>query len=253
MQMKGEHMFRFGKLPPKVDYRTLMFSNYLKDDIGDPPKEVDLDGRVCKNLNDHSIPDLFPMYQNDVLGDCVVAGMAHGVTVYHGMVSQRHIPLEQSVVRTYFNLTGGSDSGLYLLDAVKYWRSTGLEDAKIYAYANVKHTNHVHVKQAIALFGGLLIGFQCQEKVIEELNAGYPWQPGKLINAGHCVYVVGYDDKYVEVLTWGRLQKGSWAWWDYCVDETYVLLPPEAIYPEFTPNFDFNRLKRDLAEVASFI
>jgi hypothetical protein len=190
------------------------------------------------------------MFSNDVLGNCTIAGAAHGITVYHGMVSQRHIPALSEVIRIYNHLTGGIDSGLYMLDVVKYWRSTGIEDSKIYAYASVNKSNHTHVKQAIANFGGLFMGFQCQEKVLEEFRDKKPWKPGHLINAGHAVYVVGYDEEGVEVLTWGSTQRGTWDWWDMCVDESYALLPPEAKLTGFTPGFDFARLQKDLAEVA---
>lgn len=243
-------MFRFGKLPPKTDYRTLNFGYYLKDELPEPPPSVNLTARVCTNLNEPFPATLFPMYANDVLGDCTVAGAAHGVTVYHGMVSQRHIPSVQSVIRIYNHLTGGVDSGLYLLDVVKYWRGTGIEDSKIYAYASVSIHNRTHIKQAISIFGGVIMGFQCQEKVLEEFTNKKPWSPGKLINAGHAVYVTGYNDDGVDVLTWGSTQRGTWTWWETCVDEAYVLLPPEAKFSEFSPGFDFEHLKRDLADVS---
>lgn len=241
---------RFGKLPPKVDYRTLNLGNYLKDDLPEPQAAVSLVDRVYLNLEQTKIDVLFPMYANDQIGDCTVAGMAHGVTIHHGMVKQMHIPTQQNVIRIYNQLTGGIDSGLYLMDVLKFWRAVGIEESQIFAYANVNHVNHTHVKQAISIFGGLFMGFQCHEKVIEEFKNGKPWQPGRLINAGHAVYATGYDDKFVEMLTWGDVQRGSWAWWDKCVDECFALLPPEAVLPDFTPGFDFARLKKDLAEVA---
>jgi hypothetical protein len=253
VQMININGLRFGKLPPKIDYRTLRFVDYLTRDIPEPDREVNLLKRVYENLGDMRTNMLFPMYANDEIGDCTVAGMAHGVTVYHGMVVQRHIPELINVIKIYNFLTGGNDTGLYMLDVVKYWRSTGIEDSKVYAYTSVSHTNHLHVKQAISLFGGLLVGFQCQEKVIEEFANNKPWKPGKLVNAGHAVYVTGYNDDGVEVLTWGSTQKGTWAWWDACVDEAYAMLPPEAKLVGFTPGFDFDRLKKDLAEVSMFI
>ena len=55
----------------------------------------------------------------------------------------------------------------------------------------------------------------------------------------------------VTVLTWGSTQKGTWAWWDECVDEAYAILPPEASNPAFAPGFDVAELQTDLANVAS--
>lgn len=243
-------MYRFGKLPPKRDYRTLLFQNYLKEDIPAPPESLSLVDRVCTNLNEPFAEPLFPMYKNDELGDCTIAGAAHGITVFNGMIDNKYIPLEQSVIRTYYHLTGGVDSGLYMLDVVRYWRSTGIDNSKIFAFASVNSNNHTHVKQAINLFGGLFMGFQVQEKCLDEFKGKIPWQPGKLVNFGHAVYVTGYDYEGVELLTWGKVHKGTWAWWDYCVDEAYALLPPEAKDPEFTPGWDYTKLKEDLVEVA---
>ena len=249
MRLPTQTSFRFGKLPPKIDYRTISFGNYLKDDIPNPPSCTNHIERVSTELQ-HPPEYLFPMYSNDSLGDCTIAGMAHGVTVYNGMVKEEHIPSEKEVVRIYFHLTGGIDSGLYMLDVVKFWRATGIENHRVYAYASVSSHNHEHVMQAIWLFGGVFIGFQCQEKVVEEFRARKPWQPGIKLNAGHAVFVTGYSRDEVEVLTWGTTQKGTWAWWDEHVDEAYVLLPPEASQEGFTPGFDFERLKKDLEEVA---
>lgn len=245
--------YRFGKLPPKVDYRTLRFVNYVTQDIPEPNEAVDLLGRVYSNLGDQRTNLLFPMYANDEIGDCTVAGAAHGITVYHGMVTQRHVPDLVNVIKTYYHLTGGGDTGLYMLDVIRYWRTEGIEDSKIFAFTTISHTNHIHVKQAISLFGGLLIGFQCHEKVVEEFADRKPWKPGKLINAGHAVYVTGYDNDGVDVLTWGSTQRGTWEWWDTSVDEVYALLPPESKLEGFTPGFDFDRLKKDLAEVSMLL
>jgi len=202
------------------------------------------------HINDLSTEQRWYSANGIITHNCTIAGAAHGVTVYHGMVSQKHIPALQSVIRIYNHLTGGIDSGLYMLDVIKYWRSTGIEDSKIYAYASVNKINHTHVKQAISIFGGLFCGFQCQENVLDEFKDKKPWQPGKKINAGHAVYVTGYNDDGVEVLTWGTTQLGTWEWWDEHVDESFALLPPEAKIEGFTTGFDFERLKKDLSEVA---
>ena len=84
--------------------------------------------------------------------------------------------------------------------------------------AKIDPKNHTHIQQAIQLFGGVYIGFQVQENCIEEFNARQPGIPGKLTQDGHAVFVVGYDQNDVSVLTWGNTQQGTWAWWDECVD-----------------------------------
>jgi hypothetical protein len=55
----------------------------------------------------------------------------------------------------------------------------------------------------------------------------------------------------VTVLTWGNIQKATWAWWDACVDETYAILPLEAKDVQVAPGFDFAQLQADLEDVAN--
>src|SRR4051812_24088189 len=66
-------MFRFGKHPPKVDYRTLRFRTYATPALAAPPPSANVVDRVLKNLHTTNVSDLFPMDGNDVLGDCTIA------------------------------------------------------------------------------------------------------------------------------------------------------------------------------------
>jgi len=52
------------------------------------------------------------------------------------------------------------------------------------------------------------------------------------------------------MLTWGSTQKGTWAWWDECVDEAYAIVPPEAKKAGFAPGFNVQQLLADLNDVA---
>ena len=134
---------------------------------------------------------------------------------------------------------------------MNYWRKHAVNGDKILAFARIDPKNHMHVQQAIQLFGGVYLGFQCQQNCIEDFHAKKPWTPGALTHEGHAVYAVGYDPGLVTVLTWGNTQQGTWAWWDECVDEAYAILPPEATNPRFAPGFNMTQLQADLDAVAS--
>ncbi len=243
---------RFGKLPPKHDYRTFLFQNYLKDDIPTPPANYTALDRVYKNVGKSNVYELFPMLANDRLGDCTIAAVAHSDTVFNGLIKKLNVWPEDLVVKVYNHLTGGNDTGLAMLDVVQYFQKNVVVGDKLLAYVKVNPHNHAHVQQAIWLFGGLFMGFQVQEACLEEFANNIPWQPGPLMNAGHCVFTVGYDSYGLENLTWGAKQMGSWAWWDLCVDEAFVLLDAEAQVEGYAPGFDFSRLKKDLKEVANW-
>ena len=246
--------YRFGKLPPKIDYRTLRFKDYVTPTLAPPPPADNVLTRpkgVYHQLGTTDPTALYPMDGNDTLGDCTIAALAHAETTFNGMIGKKSIMSRQAVVKLYMHMTGGVDSGLNELDVLNYWRQHKVSRDEIIAFIRIAPRNHTHIEQAIHLFGGVYLGFQVQEKCLQEFDAHKPWTPGKLTTDGHAVFAVGYDHTGVTVLTWGNIQQGTWAWWDECVDEAYAILPPEAMKPDFAPGFDLAQLKADLAEVAN--
>jgi hypothetical protein len=242
--------YRFGKHPPKVDYRTLRLQSYLTAALPPPSPSYDVLSTVYDNLSVKDPTQLFPMDGNDTLGDCTIAALAHAETVYNGLVGKKQVLGEKSVVKIYMHLTGGIDSGLNELDVLNHWQSQSTGGSKILAFVSIDVKNHTHIQQAIQMFGGVYLGFQVQANAVEEFNARRPWTPGPLTNEGHAVYAVGYDSTGITVLTWGNTQQATWAWWDECVDEAYAILPPQAKKTDFAAGFDFAQLQADLADVA---
>jgi hypothetical protein len=237
---------RFGKHPPKLDYRNLRFGNYASG-LKAPPAEDDVLKRVYDKLKINDPKALFPMDGNDTKGDCTCAGLAHAITVFRGLLGDKRIMPTASVLKLYFKLTGGPDTGLNELDVLNYWRKNAVDGDKILAFAQLNVKKHDQIKQAIHEFGGCYLGFQVQENAIPDFDARKPWTPGKLTNDGHAVYAVAYDDKTVTVLTWGNTQVATWGWWDECVDEAYAILPPEAKKNGWAQGFDYDQLQHDLA------
>jgi hypothetical protein len=244
---------RFGKQPRLSDYRTLRFADYASDTLPAPPASYDVIANVLKQLSksESDIPALFPMDGNDQYGDCTIAAVGHAITVYEGLVGHQHVMTAKSLEKTYFHLTGGGDPGLQELNVLNYWQSHMVGREKIVAYTKIDPANHDHVKQAIEIFGGVYLGFQVQANAIDDFDNHVTWTPGQLTNDGHAVYAVAYDADTVTVLTWGNTQKGTWGWWDKCVDEAYAILSPDAEKPGFAPGYDFEQLKQDLGDVAN--
>jgi hypothetical protein len=243
-------VYRFGKLPPKIDYRTLRFKNYLTESIVAPPVAYNVLPRVYQDLQTVDPAQLFPMDSNDVYGDCTIAALAHAQTVYEGLVGTKTIMSALNVEKLYFRLTGGVDSGLVELDVLNYWRRNLVGSDRIIAYVSIDPKNHTHIQQAIGLFGGVYLGFQVQQNCVQEFDSGQPWTPSPLTNSGHAVFAVGYDQNSVTMLTWGSTQLGTWDWWDECVDEAYAILPMEAQQQGFAPGFNYQQLATDIKLVA---
>ncbi len=244
--------YRFGKHPPKSDYRTLRFGTYATSKLAPPPPSCDVLSRVYANVGIKDPTKLFPMDGNDSLGDCTIAAVAHAITVYRGLISKtREVMPQTAVVKLYRHLTGGPDTGLNELDVLNHWRQKAVGGDKILAFVKIDPKNHTHIQQAIQIFGGVYLGFQVQQNCEQEFDARAPWTPGPLTQDGHAVFAVGYDQNTITVLTWGNTQQATYAWWDECVYEAYAILPPEAAKPGFAPGFDVAQLQADLADVAT--
>jgi len=244
--------YRFGKHPPKIDYRTLRLKDYLSPALAPPPPSYNVLATVYQKLKISDPTKLFPMDGNDTLGDCTIAALAHAVAVYNGLVGMQKIMPKQDVVKLYMLLSGGVDSGLSELDVLNHWQSQSVPGGgKILAFVSVDPKNHTQIQQATQLFGGVYLGFQVQQNCVQEFDAHQPWTPGPLTQDGHAVFAVAYDSNGVTVLTWGNTQTATWAWWDECVDEAYAILPPQAKKSDFAPGFNFDQLQTDLAAVAN--
>src|SRR5208282_2534443 len=192
--------YRFGKHPPKADYRTLQFKNYLTSKIAAPPASYNvLTAGVYSKLKISDPTKLFPMDGNDTLGDCTIAALAHAVTFYEGLVGKKDIMAKTAVVKLYMHLTGGVDSGLNELDVLNYWRQHAAGREKILGFASMDPKNLTHVRQSIQIFGGVYLGFQVQQNCVQEFDNHQPWTPGPLTNDGHAVYAVAYDQDGVTV------------------------------------------------------
>lgn len=244
----------FGKLPAKTDFRTLRFSALLAPQLAPPPPSFDALARVKAGLKLKRAPNvgsLFPMDGNDTHGDCTIAAAAHAESVWEAYCGKRRVPTRKAVLRDYFDLSGGEDSGLFELDVLNRWRSGGITGERILAYAAVDRHNLTAVQQAIATFGGVYIGFETTTETLGQFRHHQPWTEGRRDGYGHAVFVTGYDDAGVTCLTWGATQRGTYEWWSACVDEVYAVLPGEGALSAFAPGLDLAALREALQSVTA--
>lgn len=246
----------FGKRPPRLDPRTLRFLSYAST-LPPPPPAFTALPRVEAALNNPHPMYLFPMDGNNRYGNCTIAAVAHSITLYQAFVGRRWRPSAKNAIREYLSLSDGQDSGLYELDVLNHWRSRGFFASssraahKILAYAALPPHSHDHLKQAISIFGAVYLGFRVTEETLSQFHDHQPWTPAPFTGSGHAVIAVAYDPSYLTLLTWGATQRGTWDWWDACVDECYAILPSEAAVSQYAPGFDLPALQRDLSEVTS--
>ncbi len=245
---------RLGKLPPKLDSRTLRLADYVNFAALPPPLPV-------LDLTTHINPPLvWPMDGNDRLGDCTIAAFAHMTQLWTAMSLRPKNPTERSIENLYYAIGRTEnpgqtkpDNGLAMLDVCNWMTRHSLATEKVAVYVKADLHNHDHIKQAVGLFGGVYIGFGIAnaQQTFSEFNNRQDWTPQfGTVTEGHAVNIVSYDALGVECISWGRTQRGTWEWWDAMVDEAYAILPASWKVKGRIPNgLDFGTLQVDLAAI----
>jgi hypothetical protein len=219
-------IFKLGKKPPRRDARTLKLKTILRASMT-LPAEYDFD------TSHIGVPT--PVFANDRVGDCVIAGRAHQ-TLRFELVEQDDIIriTDGEVVREYFLETGGDDSGLIVLDSLNRWRNRGwiAGGARYFitAFAEVDRGTPTEVKRSVFTDLGVGLGLGLPLTAQREFEAGKPWAlttgPGSAFGSwgGHYVYVTGYTTLGPTCVTWGRKQQMSWAFFGKYCDEAYAII-----------------------------
>ncbi len=256
--------YMLGKLPKKVDSRTLALARYLTAAVPAPPPSVDYGGAVLD----------WGMLGNDTAGDCAWAGQAHADMLWVANAQRQQLAITtDQVLQAYEQVTGynpgdvqpdGSnptDKGTALLDALKYWRATGIDQQTITAFVEIDPTNSDHVKQGLNLFGTLYLGVQLPNSVLPHPPSPIPpWtvapdgtpdnQPDP--KNGHCVIYCAYDANGLTAVTWGQTVRVSWAFHAAYCDELYAMLSPSWFKDGTDPEgINIAALTADLQQIAA--
>ncbi|WP_141692888.1 hypothetical protein [Leifsonia xyli] len=244
--------FKLGKLPPKEI--AFKFRDYAVS-IPTPPTRMG-----HQELSDSN------MFANDRIGDCVCAGAGHETLLWNRESGRKVEITDKQVISMYSDITGydpkdpSTDQGTTVADAASWRRKKGLEDAtgkrhRIAAYTSISPSNKTEHMQSIWLFSAVGIGFDVPRSAMVQFQNNEPWevvqgsQPE--IVGGHYVAAVGYDTKYLYVITWGKIQKMSWDFLEKYNDESFTYLSKEFLdkkgkNPE---GFDLEALKLDLSRL----
>jgi len=251
---------KLGCLPALHDHRTLRLSRYLRSaEVPNPPESVAWQEKLAS----------VPMYLNDRIGCCVVATAAHLMRAWSTNDGAPYEPTDQQVLADYSALsgydpaTGRNDNGAVILDRYNRWRREGICGNRLGAYAGVQWLDHREVMAAIHLFGGVDLGIQlpaawqtsdvwdvAPNRFIER-RFWRRWAPGSW--GGHNAPAVGYDERYLYLLTWGKIVPMSWAALERFTVEAYV--PFNTLWvggDGIAPNgFDVAMLNSDLRAIGA--
>jgi len=212
---------KFGKLPKDPSMKFVQLRNFLDAQSLPPANYADWTTKIAS----------WPMMDNDNYGDCVMAMQGHAIQVFSEYgTGTEDIPSDAAILAAYLQQTGGADNGLNIATSLGLFVQNGLCGEELAAYAAVDYTQQNMVMLGVQLFGGIGLGINLPSNWQTAINAGEPWTDTRLPPnqmMGHAIWIVKTEVDGPTCVTWGQLQKMSWAWFQKYADEAYVLVSPE--------------------------
>ena len=160
---------------------------------------------------------------NDRLGDCTAAGAFHvgGLLLANAGVK---VPYGERDVVAFYSATTGYIPGIEATDrggdeqtVLNYWQEKGLLPGqhKIAGWLGLNGRDAVSVKTALWLMENFYFGVELPDKWINPMPAasGFVWDVAGTADPsnGHCFVGVGYNEKGVQIDTWGMIGTITWA------------------------------------------
>lgn len=242
--------FKLGRKALIADSRTLSFGKYSAS-LSAPPVSSDwTKGQTS-----------YGMMENDQIGDCTIAACGHAIQVWTANTSGE-ITVPDPVIENIYSWWAGyvpgdpnTDNGAIPVNVLSSWRKHGFNGNKLKAFVAPSVQNLAQIKQAIDIFGGVYIGLNISNYLMNNGTApGSIWDVvpnDEGIDGGHAVFCPAYDADTITCISWGSLYHMTNAFWAEYVDESYALLSPEwfTVGGPSASGFAFNDLWSDLASL----
>jgi hypothetical protein len=249
-------------------HRRMRLAGYLPAELPDPPERVEWGGPVTR----------WGLYDNDRIENCGIVAAANLIrlwTAHAGTqvdLSDRAVLDAYTVVSGYDPDTGADDKGAVVSDVLAMWSTRamgGIGGHVLAGFAEIERTDATAIRQAVALFGGCLIGLQLP-KAVQGIGGSWidvprgpddltpagmyarveglteDWAPGSW--GGHCVVCIAADLDGFTVITWGNTLRMSNRFAATYIDEAWAALSTDWIGAGGAPNgLDLAALQADLA------
>jgi hypothetical protein len=171
------------------------------------------------------------MLGNNQYGDCGVAGLEH---VFMAAAADTDVTgtfaTDQQAISYYLTYTGGQDDGVVLSQYLAYVRQKGYYGQTLTAYAPVGVHDVPTLQTATWMYDATYTGIEVTEQMQTDFSNGQPWTMQSLDSptlGGHCVPIVGYDNQYLYVVTWGGVQAIEYSAWHYLSSEAWAVIVGE--------------------------
>lgn len=193
----------------------------------------------------------WPMYCNDQLGDCTIAGLGHmfgAWTTYAGASGGEALFEDGEIQKTYSRVGGydpsagppgenPTDQGCQMQDVLADARKNGITDTagkvhKVAGFAAFGNpVDEELLGQVLDVFGTVYTGFNVQQSIEQEFSEGKPWtyHRGEPYVGGHCVVLqkrnpVKQKAGYLNYVTWGAMTEATGSWLSHTVEECWAVV-----------------------------
>jgi hypothetical protein len=188
------------------------------------------------------------MLGNDSVGDCVPAAIMHCLQQISTYAGKPLNPSDDEAIALYSAVTGynpddpASDQGTYVMGpggAMEWWHTHGVtcggKQCKLESYLQITRINPTEWRQAIAIFGGILVGLSLPANVLASGLPPFLWNnPGGPVDGGHEVWVNGFTTtshgyRTYDTVSWGGRYRLTEDFLEKTVAEVVVPYSPEAM------------------------
>jgi len=248
--------YKFGRRKMVAPKACMKFREYQLLSFPTPPSSGTYRPKAATALSQ--------MYNNDALGDCVIAWMAHAIGTFTANATGTPAIFTSDEIISMYAAIGGyspadpsTDQGCDENTALDYWLSTGFLGHKISGVLSVDATNAQECAAAVWLFENLMFGVALPDEWTHPMAAGsgFVWDvagdPDP--DQNHCFGSVSWDENGVGVETWAMDGSITYdAVKKYAVanagGQLFSVITPEILNRATmrAPNgFDFNQLSAD--------
>lgn len=129
-----------------------------------------------------------------------------------------------------------TDNGAEMHAVRDFWQKAGFtlggQVHKILMFAELDVHNVSLVQWALDQCGAVGVGVNLPNSAMQQFDIGQPWDVVANdggIDGGHAVALVGYDAVGPVFVTWGAVQRATWAWWNAYVEEAWLSLTADFV------------------------
>lgn len=210
----------------------------------------------------------WPMYKNDSLGDCTVAGIAHvigAMAVYGGhplpLFADAEIVRVYSAVAGYNPQTGAGDNGANMQTVLDYIKANGITDTagkvhKVVAYAALRNpADTTQLAEVLNTFGAAYVGINCPQSAQSQFGKLWTYRRFSPIEGGHAI---GFHRREplsasgpIVYSTWGALQPATTGFHKRYTEEAWAVVSADWLEAngESPEGLDVTQLLADMSLV----